>query len=133
MATLSPPQPSPLPDASNPPTSLSPALTPTPTTNSPPPALTPTPAATVPPCSPTPVSRTPPSGAPTGRNKSQRWCRDTPPTGKSGGGDAPQPSFLEALLGGIPARSSPAVSATPPRVREVGLSLARTPRAGIPW
>ena len=43
----------------------------------------------------------------------QRWSHDTPPSGKSGGGDAPQPSFLEVLLTGINARSAPAATKSP--------------------
>ena len=66
----SPPPPPPLPDVPNPSTSR-------------PPPLTPSPAATFPSSPPLPA---------TGRGKSQRWCRDTPPSGKTGG-DAPSPSF----------------------------------------
>ena len=43
----------------------------------------------------------------------QRWSHDTLPSGKSGGGDAPQPSFLEVLLTGINARSAPAATKSP--------------------
>ncbi|RCV21634.1 hypothetical protein SETIT_4G153600v2 [Setaria italica] len=84
-----------------------PALPPTPPTRldaivastSPTPALTPSLAATSPPS--LPASRPSPVTA-SGRSRAQRWGRDTPPTGKSGGG-APSLSFKDALLAAIPA------------------------------
>jgi len=92
MASASPPPaPSPtppLPDAATP-------------TTSPTPAVTPTPAATSPLCSP---------GAPSGRDKALRWSRDTPPSGKSGGG-APLRSFKDVLLA---APKASAAQACPP-------------------
>ncbi|CAO2152189.1 unnamed protein product [Urochloa humidicola] len=88
----SPPRPSPPPP---PPSHLDAITLPTSLT----PALIPSPAATTP--SPQPASRSPQNTA-AGRNKSQRWSRDTPPSGKSGGGVSPI-SFKEALLSKLPA------------------------------
>ncbi|CAO2189399.1 unnamed protein product [Urochloa humidicola] len=92
----------------------------TPTTSLPSP-LTPSPTATPPPVAPhSPASLSPaasgtPPCIPIGRGKSQRWCRDTPPTGKSGGGAA-TPSFKDVLLGGTAgpvAAPAPAIAASP--------------------
>ncbi|CAO2149266.1 unnamed protein product [Urochloa humidicola] len=103
MATL--PYPPPLPI-------LSKRLDATPVSTNPTSALTPSPAATTP--SSTPASR-PLHALTSGRSKALRWCRDTPPSGKSGG-DYPL-SFKEALLAASPVAptSSPSVSlANPP-------------------
>ncbi|CAO2045655.1 unnamed protein product [Urochloa humidicola] len=110
MATLSPPphpsSPPPLPshlDATTLPTSPTPALTPSPAATSPPPHQ---------------ASRSPQDTA-AGRNKSQRWGRDTPPSGKSGGGGAYPPSFKAALLSTVaaaPPSPSSAQSENPPRI-----------------
>ncbi|KAF8669884.1 hypothetical protein HU200_051063 [Digitaria exilis] len=78
---------------------------------SPTPAPTPGPAATSP-FSPAPRSSPFPPASPVsaisaaGRSKTQRWCHDSPPSGKSGGGAS---SFMEALLmGARPGASPPA-------------------------
>ncbi|KAG2552370.1 hypothetical protein PVAP13_9KG422200 [Panicum virgatum] len=100
------------------PTSLPPSLIPSPAaTTSLPPTFTPSPAATSA-LSPSPVpvavSATPTS-EPTGRNKAQRWSRDTPPTGKSGG--HPSPTFKEVLLeGAAPAAAAAAAASAPSAV-----------------
>ena len=71
-----------------------------------PPALTPTPAATSPAPSPSP-------DAPSGRSKALRWCHDTPPSGKSGGG-VTQPTFKEVLLANIATQNTPATASSSP-------------------
>ncbi|KAG2642375.1 hypothetical protein PVAP13_2KG216930, partial [Panicum virgatum] len=71
------------------------------------PTLPPSPAAT--------LTTSPARGTPElrGRSKAQRWVRDSPPTGKSGG--ATPISFKEALLLGIAARASPQSPRSTPR------------------
>ncbi|KAG2617814.1 hypothetical protein PVAP13_3NG258011 [Panicum virgatum] len=96
-----PPPPPLLPDAVAPSTSLPPPFISDPAATPLPPTLTPSPVAT-PTTSP---ARNTPFCEPTGRSKAQRWCRDTPPSGKSGG--ASQLSFKEALLHGIAACTTP--------------------------
>ncbi|CAN6381339.1 unnamed protein product [Urochloa humidicola] len=108
MATLSPP-PNP---SSPPPLPLHLDATTLPT--SPMPVLSPSSAATS--SSPHPTSRSLQDTA-AGRNRSQRWSRDTPPSGKTGSG-APPLSFKEALLSTPPAAlasPSPAPSISSPR------------------
>ncbi|CAO2202168.1 unnamed protein product [Urochloa humidicola] len=76
------------------------------TPTSPTPASTPDPAATTIDATPgqsspflsTPAPGTPPSSSAGGRPKTQRWCNDSPPTGKSGGG---APSYVEVLRLGM--------------------------------
>ncbi|CAN6170763.1 unnamed protein product [Urochloa humidicola] len=105
MATLSSPPPTP---SAPPPFPLPPNLLDAiANATSPTPALTPSPAATSP--SSLPASRSLPATA-TGRSKAQRWSRDTPPSGKSGGGVSPV-SFKEAVLAAIPE-----AAAVPPRL-----------------
>ncbi|CAN6327138.1 unnamed protein product [Urochloa humidicola] len=127
MATLSSPLPSPLPpsqpDATTPPTSSTPALTPSPAATSP---------------SPSPASGSL-SVAVTGRSKAQRWCRDTPPSGKSGGG-VPPFSYKEALLTeptgastGLPAPPPTSIPSRPAAPRIVVLpadTRSRRPKPG---
>ncbi|KAG2562685.1 hypothetical protein PVAP13_8KG400001 [Panicum virgatum] len=91
-------------DAPPPPPSPLPYPTPGPAATTSAPEFIPNPAATTP--------ERPPShpSPPAGRSKSMRWCRDTPPSGKSGG---PSPiSFRDVLLVGIGARAPPLSSPT---------------------
>ncbi|CAN6272591.1 unnamed protein product [Urochloa humidicola] len=102
MANLSsPPHPSPPSSLPSHPDTISHPTSPTP-------ALTPSPAAT---SSPSHPASRPFQDTAVGRNKSQRWSRDTPPSGKSGGGISPL-SFKDALLSTFP--PAPSASALAP-------------------
>ncbi|KAG2631088.1 hypothetical protein PVAP13_3KG572150 [Panicum virgatum] len=100
MTTLPPPPPPPLPfpDVTIHPSSPPPSFTPDPAATSPPPTLL--------------TSGTPPCSV-TGRRKNLRWCQDTPPSGKSGGGVSPL-SFRDVLLAAIPSSAAVAASPVPP-------------------
>ncbi|CAO2144164.1 unnamed protein product [Urochloa humidicola] len=100
MAPVSPvpPPPPPSPPGATTPTSLTPASTPGPAATT----------KTASPCRSaalfTPAPGSPPTSLNGGRPKTQRWCNDSPPTGKSGGGAL---SFVEVLrLGAHPAASA---------------------------
>jgi len=119
MATLSSPLSSPLP------------LDATPNPTSPMSVLIPSPAATSP--SPLPASRYLPATA-SGRCKAQRWCQDTPPSGKSGDGATPL-SFREVLLAAIPAApagSSSGPPVSPPRNAAPRILLRPAARPSLP-
>ncbi|KAG2557007.1 hypothetical protein PVAP13_8NG177700, partial [Panicum virgatum] len=91
-------------------------------------------AATPPPLSSFPASGTPPSAAPAGRIKALRWCRDTPPSGKSGDGVA-HPSFKDVLLAAIKPTAPPAVPSSPTTSVKHGGASPRVvlhPRASQP-
>ncbi|KAF8668847.1 hypothetical protein HU200_052049 [Digitaria exilis] len=117
MALVSPP----------PPPCLGAALPTSPTS-----APTPGPAATSP-FSPAPRSSPFPPASPVsatsvaGRSKTQRWCHDSPPSGKSGGGAS---SFMEALLMGARpgAASQAAASVLLPASAASPVSRAASPR-----
>lgn len=120
MATLSSPLTRPLP---------LPHLDASPTSTSPTPALTPSPAATSP--SSQPASRSLPESA-AGRDKAQRWSRDTQPSGKSGGGQ-PNFTFKEALLKAFPAAPvRPVVSPARPAVSPAATRILLRPEDSRP-